>query len=916
MFKSYGEFCASQPWEILVGTLVILISVLTYCRNHSKQSHHQQQLQDKLDLNNDSRYRYDEDVSPSSPFDGGIIAIIVMMCMGVIHLLYRFKKILQLGSAIIFYISLSYFTLTFILFMLVIQSVGGPGRSSVGDAWFVVPLLNDMQKVARMAQVALCSSHRRRISENMANAMYVLGPSFSLDTVDKVLLFGFGLYLELHPLGVYAWYSVVTVLVNFVVYFTLYPAALSVLLDLKMLYDGRPMWDVRQIIYTLPGEEGPSPNVQKVKVGSTALLLFAHTFLAPAFLFSGYFNSREFPFSIDPSSYYSLIYRNLDRVIFSLLVLAATIKYLLSEDVDEARELRRTYIDELNRKFAEDSVQEGFERLTKSIGVSSHRDAATISADEGISVGSSNGGASNESNGVTTSSSSKTREFTHQRPVMVVGNDDSDSEFAWSEADLCNDLMQDREVQTGASLGHSEEDEGEAGEKREEKEKEPKEKEPRSLKECVAIKRSSPTGAACLTDEEVLKLVEAKEIKVHALENALGDNERGVVLRRRFVERETRRSLDGLPYADYDYATVKGACCESVIGYMTLPVGKAGPLYLDGIKYEVPMATTEGCLVASVNRGCAALRQCGVKSQVTDDGMTRGPILRFPNIEMMAAAKVWMEQHENYLEIKREFDSTSRFARLQNLKIRPAGRDLFVRFVAKTGDAMGMNMLSKATDWALRHLEKKLKGVEVVSLSGNFCTDKKPAAVNWIDGRGKSVVCEATVPANVVRSVLKIANPADLVELNKSKNLVGSAMAGSIGGNNAQAANVVAAIFIATGQDAAQAVASSNCLTQMELRGEDLYVTTTMPSIEVGTVGGGTILPAQGTCLALLGVRGSHPSKPGENATQLARIICATVLAGELSLMSALAEGHLVNSHMKHNRSSLTLASTQQQCLR
>lgn len=178
-----------------------------------------------------------------------------------------------------------------------------------------------------------------------------------------------------------------------------------------------------------------------------------------------------------------------------------------------------------------------------------------------------------------------------------------------------------------------------------------------------------------------------------------------------------------------------------------------------------------------------------------------------------------------------------------------------------------------------------------------------------IEGRGKSVVCEATVPASVISTVLKTTVSA-LVEVNTSKNLVGSAMAGSLGGFNSHAANVVTAVYIATGQDPAQNVGSSNCMTLMERTGEDgqdLYITCTMPSMEIGTVGGGTILPAQASCLAMLNVQGPNKENPGDNAKQLAKIVCATVLAGELSLISALAAGHLVKSHLKHNRSSTTM---------
>jgi len=142
-----------------------------------------------------------------------------------------------------------------------------------------------------------------------------------------------------------------------------------------------------------------------------------------------------------------------------------------------------------------------------------------------------------------------------------------------------------------------------------------------------------------------------------------------------------------------------------------------------------------------------------------------------------------------------------------------------------------------------------------------------------------------------------------LCDLNINKNLVGSAMAGSIGGFNAHASNIVTAIFLATGQDPAQNVESSNCITLMEPtnNGKDLHVSVTMPSIEVGTIGGGTHLPSQSACLSMLGVKGTA-QLPGANAEQLARIVSATVMAGELSLMSALAAGHLVRSHLKHNR--------------
>lgn len=187
-------------------------------------------------------------------------------------------------------------------------------------------------------------------------------------------------------------------------------------------------------------------------------------------------------------------------------------------------------------------------------------------------------------------------------------------------------------------------------------------------------------------------------------------------------------------------------------------------------------------------------------------------------------------------------------------------------------------------------------------------------AVNWIEGRGKSVSAEVRLSGHVLKSVLKTTAEA-VVDLNTSKNLVGSALAGSIGGFNAHASNIVTACYLATGQDAAQNVESSTCLTLLEMdstirdpadpdgkHGPGVVMSVTMPSIEVGTVGGGTSLPAQAACLDLLGLRGSNSERPGANAETLARVIAGTVLAGELSLISALTTNDLLNSHLKLNR--------------
>jgi len=345
----------------------------------------------------------------------------------------------------------------------------------------------------------------------------------------------------------------------------------------------------------------------------------------------------------------------------------------------------------------------------------------------------------------------------------------------------------------------------------------------RTREECEAMLKEKK--APLLNDSELVELSLRGKIPGYALEKTLEDKTRAVKIRRAVISRTPGTSdltskLENslLPYEHFDYDRVHGACCENVIGYTPLPLGVAGPITIDGRSYFLPMATTEGVLVASTSRGCKAINSGGGATTVlTGDGMTRGPCIGFETLARAAAAKVWLDSADGQKRMRAAFDSTSRFARLQTLKTSIAGTYVYVRFKTTTGDAMGMNMISKGVEHALHIMSTEcgFDDMAIISVSGNFCIDKKPSAINWIDGRGKSVVAEAIIPADVVRSVLKSEVNA-LVELNVAKNFIGSAMAGSIGGFNAHAANIVTAIFLATGQDPAQNVESSNCITVMK----------------------------------------------------------------------------------------------------
>lgn len=426
-----------------------------------------------------------------------------------------------------------------------------------------------------------------------------------------------------------------------------------------------------------------------------------------------------------------------------------------------------------------------------------------------------------------------------------------------------------------------------------------------------------------LDDDEIANLVLNNKVKDHELEKRL-DPFRAVAVRRiasnqklasvlsKNTDKQYHRCnptqiLDKLPSTpSLDYSRVYGANCEIVVGYVPLPVGLVGPLTINDESVYIPMATTEGCLVASSNRGAKAITQGGgAKARIVRDGITRAPCIRMRSAMEAADLKLWCEEPSNFFILKEAFESTTSFGKLNKCDPTVAGKNVYLRLVCFSGDAMGMNMISKGSLAVIETLQTVFPSLQLVALSGNMCTDKKAAATNWLHGRGKSVVVEAIIPKEVVKKTLKTTVKA-LVNVNINKNLIGSAMAGAIGGFNAHAANIVTAIFLATGQDPAQNVESSNCITLMEeTENNDLWICCTMPSIEVGTVGGGTSLEAQATCLEAIGCKGGGAT-PGENARKLAMVVASATLAGELSLLSALAANTLVQAHMVHNRKPVT----------
>lgn len=403
--------------------------------------------------------------------------------------------------------------------------------------------------------------------------------------------------------------------------------------------------------------------------------------------------------------------------------------------------------------------------------------------------------------------------------------------------------------------------------------------------------------------EELVEKVLKGEVKMHELDKILGNSNAATYVRRRVLEKITGVELRHIGHFSIDFNDVVGHNCENTIGVVQIPLGIAGPLLVNGQYarglYYIPLATTEGALVASVNRGCKIVTESGgARTAVLRDYMSRAPVFKLPDIGSVMEFLKWIDEH--YDEIKREAESTSRHAKLIGIEKYVIGNNVWLRFKFTTGDAMGMNMVTIATDRAVRYIVENFPKAKIVSLSGNMCVDKKPNALNLILGRGKSVIAEVVIPRKYLEEKLNIT-PEEVVDVVYRKNLLGSAHAASYG-FNAHFANIIAAIFIATGQDVAQVVESSMGFTWAEVteRG-DLYFSVTLPSLEVGTVGGGTRLPTQQEALKILGVAGPG-DPPGTNALKFAEIVAAAVLAGELNLVIALARGELARAHERLGR--------------
>ena len=414
------------------------------------------------------------------------------------------------------------------------------------------------------------------------------------------------------------------------------------------------------------------------------------------------------------------------------------------------------------------------------------------------------------------------------------------------------------------------------------------------------LKTASP-DAASMREETIRALVNGR-MRFHELPTHYLATE-AAAIRREALERICGARLDAIGHHSFDTTMASQRNCENMIGVAQIPMGIVGPLTVHGEHIDgdvwVPMATTEGALLASINRGCAAIRLAGGAAVHVDDvGMTRAPVFRAGSHRETRAFLAWVRDHDD--EIRAVASGTSRFLKLTEVRPYTFGTSIFLRFRFTTGDAMGMNMATIACDRIVRELIEPQTGIPCVALSGNYCVDKKAASVNFNEGRGKRIHAEVVLDAATLKETLK-TDAASLAEVQYRKNLLGSIAAGAMG-YNAHFANVLSAIFLATGQDPAHVVGGSTGVTCIEPRPNgSVYASIFIPDAPLGAIGGGTSLNTQSEALRILGVV-PDPDRPGHAAMRLAEIVGAAVLAGELSLMAAFTSSDLARAHERLGR--------------
>ena len=351
--------------------------------------------------------------------------------------------------------------------------------------------------------------------------------------------------------------------------------------------------------------------------------------------------------------------------------------------------------------------------------------------------------------------------------------------------------------------------------------------------------------------------------------------------RQQFIERQTGAELDHTKQFSFDPHEMESNI-ENFWGVAQIPIGVAGPLLVNGEhaqgEFYVPMATVEGTMLASYNRGMKVIRECGgVLTTVSEESMQRSPVFIFRNARQARDFQLWLK--DNFEPIKAKAETSTSVGKLHDIESYHAHSMVFTRFDYSTGDAAGQNMVSRATFIACEWINEQRPEMLHYMLSGNFDTEKKTSSVNLLKTRGKRVTAEITVPRDILMKHLRVA-PEQIAYGQQISTL--SALLTNSSNNANHPANALAAVYLATGQDVANIGESNQCTTYQRATSKgDFYFSITLPAVIMATYGGGTSLPTQRECLRMLGCEGKG------KALKLCEIAGALVVAGELSLSGA-----------------------------
>jgi hydroxymethylglutaryl-CoA reductase (NADPH) len=366
--------------------------------------------------------------------------------------------------------------------------------------------------------------------------------------------------------------------------------------------------------------------------------------------------------------------------------------------------------------------------------------------------------------------------------------------------------------------------------------------------------------------------------------------------RQRYVREQTGVELRHVRSYSFDPHLTRGNI-ENFLGVAQVPIGLAGPLRVEGEhangEFLIPLATSEGTLVASYNRGMKVINECGgALCSVIDDCMQRAPVFVFDSARQARDFKHWVDDH--FASLAKAAEETTSVGKLLNIETYLAAKFAFLRFNFATGDAAGQNMVGRATFAACSWILENNDAVRRFFLESNFATDKKASQVNIMRTRGKRVVAEVTIPPQVLARNMRVKT--EQLSYHAGVASVGSFLAG-VNNNGLHSPNGITAMFIATGQDVANVAESSAGVIYTDLLADkSLYVAITIPSLIVATYGGGTGLATQRECLEMLGCYGKG------KVNKLAEIMGAVVLAGEISLASAISSLDWVSSHEQYGR--------------